>query len=149
MNHALTRSASLPIARSTSEISNSEVGHTSGQCVKPKKIKVGLPCRSFSVTVCPVWSTSWNGPPMAAGAVTLRKPPSIHNSTTSTTSRLLANAATMTSGRVVRSITTTFRIGSEARGKARGDHLEEHGRAVADPQYRGGKQHRADDDGAA
>src|SRR3954469_14011282 len=86
---------------------------------------------------------------MAAGAVTLRKPPSIHSSTTSTTSRLLANAATMTSGRVVRSITTTFRIGSEARRKARGDHLEEHGRAVTDPQYRRCKQHRAGNDGAA
>src|ERR1043166_6933606 len=72
-----------------------------------------------------------------------------HSSTTSTTSRLLAKAATMTSGRVVRSITTTFRIGSEARGKARRDHLEEHRRAVTDPQYRRGKQHGADNDGAA
>src|ERR1700712_3827058 len=147
MKYALTRSASMPIARSTSEISNSEVGHTSGQCVKPKKISVGFPCRFFSVTVCPAWSVSRNGPPIAAGAVTPRKPPSNHSTTTSPTTRLEANAATTTSGRVVRSIIDS--LSSETGGDARGDHLEKDCGSVVDPQHCGAEQNGRDQNGAA
>src|ERR1700709_2609862 len=147
MKYALIRSASLPIARSTSEISNSEVGHTSGQCVKPKKISVGFPCRFFSVTACPAWSVSRNGPPIAAGAVTPRKPPSSHSTTTSPTTRLEANAAITTSGRVVRSIMDS--LSSETGGDARGDHLEKDRGAVVNPQHRGAEQHRRNKNCAA
>ena len=38
---------------STSETSNSVVGQMSGQCVKPKKTRNGLPLRDASVTVLP------------------------------------------------------------------------------------------------
>ncbi len=41
--NALTRLASLPIALRISDISNSAVGQTSGQWVKPKNMMVGLP----------------------------------------------------------------------------------------------------------
>ena len=40
-----------------------------GQPVKPKKIALGLPRRSFSVTRCPSWLVSANGPPIG-GAFT-------------------------------------------------------------------------------
>src|SRR4051794_27223169 len=133
MNHALTRSASFPIARSTSDISNSEVGQTSGQWVKPKKISVGLPLRLPSVTTWPAWLVSWNGPPIAAGAVTLRKPPSAHSMITSPTTRLPAKAAKITSGRVVRSMMEFPLAGSEAGRDAGGDHLEKHRGAVVEP----------------
>jgi hypothetical protein len=99
----------LPIARSTSEISNSEVGQTSGQWVKPKKIKVGRPSRFLSVTVWPLVSVSWNGPPMAAGTATLRRPPNAHSITSRPTTRLALKAPTMTSGRVVRSMQNSLK----------------------------------------
>src|SRR5712671_7078398 len=143
-NQALTRSASLPIARSTSEISNSEVGHTSGQWVKPKKISVGRPCIFFSVTVWPAWSVSWNGPPIAAGAATFRNPPSAHSISIRPTTRLPANAATMTSGRAVRSIMKFPCVGSEAGGDAGRNHLEEDRRPVMKP-----KPQRREQDGDA
>ncbi len=50
---ALRRFASPPITRRISDISNSAVGQTSGQWVKPKKMIVGLPCRFLSLTVWP------------------------------------------------------------------------------------------------
>src|SRR5712671_6961455 len=140
-NQALTRSASLPIARSTSEISNSEVGQMSGQWVKPKKISVGRPCRFFSVTVWPAWSVSRKGPPITAGAATFRKPPSAHSISTRPTKRLPANAATMTSGRVVRSILKFPVVRSEAGGDAGRNHLKEDRRPVMKPQHQRGEQH--------
>ena len=97
-------SASLPIARSTSEISNSEVGQTSGQWVKPKKIRVGRPFRFFSVTAWPDWSVSWNGPPIAAGAATFLRSPMSQVISKSPMARLAAKAAMMTTGRLSRSI---------------------------------------------
>src|SRR5215475_13180081 len=131
MNQALTRSASLPIARKISDISNSEVGQTSGQWVKPKKIRVGRPCRSFSVTVAPPWSVNWNGPPIAAG-VTPRAPPSAQNMISSPIRRLAEKAETMISGRAARSILQDS--SSEARRDAGGDHLEKHGGAIVKPE---------------
>ena len=80
------------------------VGQTSGQWVKPKKIRVGWPCMFFSVTVWPPWSVSWNGPPMAAGVATLFRPPNAHSISSRPTTRLAEKAPTMTSGRAVRSI---------------------------------------------
>src|SRR5665811_2121856 len=106
----------------------------SGQWVKPKKISVGRPCRLFSVTAWPVWSVSWNGPPIAAGAATFRNPPSAHSISTRPTTRLPANAATMTSGRVVRSIMKSL-VQSEAGGDAGCDHLEEDRGAVMKPEH--------------
>src|SRR6478736_4123620 len=136
MKTELTLSASVPIAFSTSEISNSEVGQTSGQWVKPKKISVGLPFRFCSVTACPAWSVSWNGPPIAAGAVTVFRPPIAHSMITSPTTRLAAKAAIITSGRIVRSIIDFLFAVSEAGRDAGGDHLEKHRGAVMEPQCR-------------
>jgi len=45
---------------------------------------------------------------IAAGAVTLRKPPSAHSMITSPTTRLPAKAAKITSGRVVRSMSNSL-----------------------------------------
>ena len=95
------RSASLPIARSTSEISNRAVGQTSGQRVKPKKISVGLPFRLCSVTDWPFWSVSRNGPPIEEGGVTFESPPNSHITTRRPIARLPANAAKITRGRLV------------------------------------------------
>src|ERR1700757_1231075 len=148
MNQALTLSASVPIARRISEISNSEVGQTSGQWVKPKKIRVGWPCRSFSVTVAPLWSVSWNGPPIAAGAVTPRTPPMPHSTTSSPINRLAVKAVTITSGRAaVRSIGKS--PVSEAACEAGGDGLEEHRGAVMDPQRERRREQQATEAGPA
>src|SRR5688572_14445566 len=135
-NQALTLSASLPIARSTSEISNSEVGQTSGQWVKPKKIRVGRPLRFWSVTVWPAWSVSWNGPPIAAGAATFFSPPVSHIISSRPTARLAAKAPIITRGRIARSITKILNSlwGSEAGRDAGRNHLEEHGGAVVNPK---------------
>src|SRR5882762_6521771 len=141
-NQALTRSASLPIARSTSEISNSEVGHTSGQWVKPKKISDGRPLRFWSVTLWPAWSVSWNGPPIAAAAATFFRPPIAHVITSSPTARLAAKAAIITKGRVARSI-DKFLQESEAGGDAGGNHFKEHRSPVMHPQRRGAEQDHA------
>ena len=46
-------------------MSNSAVGQTSGQCVKPKNTRNGWPLRSWSVIVLPFWSVRRNGPPIA------------------------------------------------------------------------------------
>ena len=69
--------------------------------MKPKKTRLGLPCRFFSVTVAPLWSVNWNGPPIAAGAVTPRTPPIAHSITNRPISRLAVKAVTMTSVRLV------------------------------------------------
>src|ERR1700676_1490439 len=94
----------------------------------------------FSVTVWPLWSVNWKGPPIAAGAATFRNPPSAHSISTRPTTRLPANAATMTSGRVVRSILKFPCGGSEAGGDAGRDHLEEHRSPVINPQQQRGEQ---------
>ncbi|GEC58697.1 hypothetical protein BEL01nite_77400 [Bradyrhizobium elkanii] len=52
--------------------------------------------------VWPDWSVSWNGPPIAAGAATVRKPPIAHSMRNKPTARLPAKAAKITNGRVVR-----------------------------------------------
>src|SRR5580692_568642 len=123
------------MARSTSEISNSDVGQTSGQWVKPKKIRVGLPSRFLSVTVSPAWSVSWNGPPIAAGAGTPRTPPSVHNIRRSPITRLPAKAETITSGRAaVRSMLIFPSVRSETGRETGGDHLEEDRRPVLEPE---------------
>src|SRR6201995_1112812 len=124
-----------------SDISNRAVGQTSGQWVKPKKTRLGLPCRFFSVTVAPLWSVSWNGPPIAAGAVPPGTPPVAHKNARSPISRLAVNAVTMTSVRLV--ATRSMSLTSEAGGEARRDHLEEPGRAVAEPE----RETREHDDG--
>src|SRR5579864_323971 len=91
---------------------------------------------------------SWNGPPIAAGAVACRKPPMTHSIRTSPTTRLPANAPMTTSGRAVRSI-IQIPI-SEARGEAGSDHLEEDRASVSGPQDKrcdqqhGSKDHPAD-----
>src|SRR5262245_2061434 len=128
---ALTLPASLPRARSTSEISNNEVGQTSGQWVKPKKIRLGRPFRFFSVTGWPDWSASWNGPPIAAGVATFLKSPISQVIRSSPTARLKAKAAMMTTGRLSRCMGLTS---SEAGGDAGSDHLEKHRRAVINPE---------------
>src|SRR3954466_58634 len=73
---------------------------------------------------------------MAAGAVTLRRPPIAHSMITSPTTRLVAKAAIITSGRIVRSIVGFLFAESEAGRDAGGDHLEEHRGAVMEPQCR-------------
>src|ERR1044072_1085989 len=71
---------------------------------------------------------------MAAGAVTVRRPPSAHSMITSPTTRLAAKAAIITSGRIVRSIMDFLFAVSEAGRDAGGDHLEKHRGAVVEPQ---------------
>src|SRR6202012_5234132 len=115
-----------------SDISNRAVGQTSGQWVKPKKIRLGLPRKFFSVTVAPLWPASGNGPPIAAGAVTPFTPPIAHSITSSPTSRLAVKAVTMTSVRLA--ATRSILLTSEAGGETRRDHLEEHGGAVVEPE---------------
>src|SRR6476659_3229010 len=71
---------------------------------------------------------------MAAGAATFRSPPIIHNIRTRPTSRLPANAATITSGRMVRSILNSPIFGSETGRDAGRDHFEEDRGPVVKPQ---------------
>src|SRR5690349_6387561 len=71
---------------------------------------------------------------MAAGAVTVRRPPSAHSMITKPTTRLAAKAAIITSGRIVRSIIDFLFAVSEAGRDAGGDHLEKHRGAVMEPQ---------------
>src|SRR5262245_22884143 len=118
------------MARSTSEISNSEVGQTSGQWVKPKKIRVGRHFRFCSVTGWPDWSVSRKGPPIAAGAAIFFKSPISQVISKRPMARLAAKAAMMTTGRLSRSIKTSSETGRDARG----DHLEEHRCAVIRPE---------------
>src|SRR3954462_13757443 len=66
MKRARTRRPFSPVARSSSESSNSFVGQMSGQRVKPKKTRCGAPRKSRSVALRPFWSTSSNGPPTFA-----------------------------------------------------------------------------------
>src|SRR5512138_3701328 len=73
---------------------------------------------------------------MAAGAVTVRKPPIAHSITPSPTARLAAKAAIITSGRIVRSIMDFLFAVSEAGRDAGGDHFEKHRGAVMEPQCR-------------
>src|SRR5260370_6903417 len=101
-------------------------------------MRVGRHCKFFSVTVWPAWSVSWNGPPIAAGAATFRNPPSAHSISTRPTRRLPANAATMTSGRVVRSILKFPCVESEAGRDAGRHHLEEHRTPVIKPHHQPG-----------
>src|SRR5262245_27967118 len=61
-----TRSPSLPSFSFTAFISTSVVGHTSGQCVKPKNTTTTLPLKSASVRGRPVWSVSWSSRPKSA-----------------------------------------------------------------------------------
>src|SRR5258708_16030631 len=112
----------------------------SGQRVKPKKISVGRPCIFFSVTVWPAWSVNRNGPPIAAGAATCRNHHSAHSISTGPTTRLAAKAATITSGRAVRSIMKFPRSGSEAGRDAGRNHLVEDRRAVMKPQRQRAEQ---------
>src|SRR5665647_1339056 len=80
---------------------------------------------------------------MAAGAATFFRPPMAHSNSSRPTTRLAENAATMTSGRVVRSIVKfPCDYGSEAGGDAGGDGLEEHRRAVMEPQRQRAEQQR-------
>src|SRR5258708_8982655 len=81
---------------------------------------------------------------MAAGAATLRNPPMVHSISTSPTSRLPPNAATMTSGRVVLSIVKFPRSGSEAGADAGRQHLEEDRCPIMEPQ-----RQRAEQNGGA
>src|SRR4051795_759959 len=66
MKTAFTLLASGPSLLRISEMSNSVVGQTSGQCVKPKKTSDGRPLRSRSLIGLPFWSVRLNGPPIAA-----------------------------------------------------------------------------------
>src|ERR1700743_470380 len=86
----------------------------------------------FSVMVSPAWSVNWNGPPIAAGTATWRKPPITQSIRTSPTTRLPANAPTITSGRV-RSIIQIPDL--ETCGEAGRDHLKENRRSIARPQH--------------
>ena len=60
MKTAFSASASEPSASSHSEISDSVVGQTSGQWVKPKKTRLGRPASLSGPTVLPSWSTRVN-----------------------------------------------------------------------------------------
>src|SRR6202035_1891212 len=80
---------------------------------------------------------------MAAGAATFFNPPSVHSISSRPTARLPANAATMTSGRVVRSIMKFLRGGSEAGRDAGGNGLEEDRRPVMEPEPQRAEQQRA------
>src|SRR5689334_13413447 len=73
---------------------------------------------------------------MAAGAVTVRRPPSAHSMINSPIRRLVAKAPIITSGRIVRSIVDFLFAVSEAGRDAGGDHLEKHRGAVMEPQCR-------------
>jgi hypothetical protein len=127
----------LPIAFSTSEISNSEVGQTSGQWVKPKKISVGRPCMDFFGHGLTGLVGQLERAADRGRGRHIRNPPSAHSIRTSPTTRLPAKAPIMTSGRVVRSIMeflVTLVTGSEAGGEPDADHLEEDRRSVVEPQ---------------
>src|SRR5262249_52082519 len=82
----------------------------------------------------PDWSDSWNGPPIAAGAAIFLKSPISQVISKRPMARLAAKAAMMTTGRLSRSIKLTS---SEAGRDAGGDHLEEHRRAVINPERAG------------
>src|SRR6476620_11153270 len=76
---------------------------------------------------------------MAAGAVTLRRPPMPQNIRSNPTRRLPAKAATITSGRVVRSMVIPCAV-SEAGRDAGRNHFEEYSSPVVEPKPDGTEQ---------
>src|SRR5947208_4194004 len=128
--------ASGPSARKISETSNSAVGHTSGQWVKPKNTRNGWPLKSWSVIVLPFWSVSRNGPPIAEGAAMIGAPPRSVTSRTTEKHRIspATKAERTSSRRVVRGFISKLSLGLETRRDAGRDDLEEHRRAVVRPQ---------------
>src|SRR5262249_47839785 len=137
MNSARVRSASGPSARRISEISNSAVGQTSGQWVKPKNTRNGRPLRSWSVIGLPSWSISRNGPPILAAALMTGaglRPVTIRMTVKKTTSPA-RNAERMRSTRDV-AVFIGHSSASETEGQAREDHLVEHRGSIVGPQRR-------------
>src|ERR1700674_2423870 len=138
MNSTAVLAASGPRRRSTSDISNSAVGQMSGQWVKPKNTRNGLPRKSASVTRRPSWSRRRNGPPTADGCVCAGG-----NATTTTAAIAAAPAAKAASTAIRRRFAFIDRP-SQAVGDAGRDHVEEHGRADLRPEHdAGGEQQRA------
>src|ERR1700751_4314736 len=139
-NSADTFWASGPSLPSTSEISNSAGGQTSGQWVKPKNTRYGCPRKSLSVTVRPSWSTRLNGPPIAAAPALGNGSRPLTSSTTSTIEATPARKpASMSTIWAVRAFIGSA---SEARLQPGDAHLVEHRAAVIDPQRaRRGDQH--------
>jgi hypothetical protein len=129
----------LPIAFKTSDISNSAVGQTSGQWVKPKKITVGRPFIFFSVTVWPacrsIEGTADRGR-CGDGAQASHRPQHQHEPDQQAGSK----GREITSGRAVRGI-MNFLSRSEAGRDAGGDHLKEHRGPVMEPERYGTERH--------
>src|SRR5437764_4101274 len=138
MNAARTRSASGPSLRMISEISNSAVGHTSGQWVKPKKTRNGRPRKSRSVTVTPSWSISRNGPPMAAVCCTpgTGVRPVTSKTTPKQNTSPAQKAPSTSKRRMLRGLImeADLDVCSETGHKPGDDHLVKHRRAVMGPQ---------------
>src|SRR5262249_43999594 len=140
-NTAETFWASAPSLPSTSEISNSEVGQTSGQWVKPKNTRNGCPRKSLSVTVRPFWSVRLNGPPIAAApALGIGSRPLTRITTSTIEATPARKPASMSRIWAVRA----FMGGaSEASLQPGDDDLEEHRTAVIDPQRACGRDKHA------
>src|SRR5215468_9628444 len=94
--------------------------------------------------VAPLWSVSWNGPPIATGVATPRTPPSTQNMRRSPITRLAPKADAITSGRAIRSILIFPPARSEAASNAGHDRLEKHRSPIAEPH-----RERGDDDDEA
>src|SRR5829696_8873637 len=139
MNRALRPRPRSPVARSTSEISNSFVGHTSGQCVKPKNTRKGTPRTSRCVTVLPSCETSAKGPPTAEGLVSCPAGLSVRTSAATSTARPMKRPI---SGTISRSARLDMRLetelGSETPGQS-GEHgVPKDRRAMPAPEQEAG-----------
>src|SRR6202049_3287122 len=132
MNSTAVLAASGPRRRSTSDISNSAVGQMSGQWVKPKNTRNGLPRKSASVRWRPSWSSRRNGPPTAAGG---GWPEGGRNTTTAA---IAAAPATKAASTARRRRFAFMNRPSETVGDAGRDHVEEHRGAELRPQHDAG-----------
>src|SRR3954468_23614097 len=146
--------ASGPSARKISETSNSVVGHTSGQWVKPKNTRNGSPLKSCSVIGLSFCSTTLNRPPTVetatgAGVRPVTMKIAAENSTSPAT-----KAPSASKRRAVRGVIDDSRL-AETGDQPGADHLEKNGGAVMRPQRHGAGQHetqrpcRDHDSGAA
>src|ERR1700680_3758030 len=144
INSTAVFSASGPRRRSTSDISNSAVGQMSGQWVKPKNTRNGLPRKSASVLWRPSWSSRRNGPPTVDGCVCPG------GSAITTTAAIAAAPATKAASTAIRRRFAFMNWPSQTVGDASRDHVEEHRGAEPRPQHDAGGEpecaHRRDAD---
>src|SRR3954468_8288272 len=142
MNATRRRAASGPSVRKISDTSNSVVGQTSGQWVKPKNTRNGWPLKSCSVIGLLFWSTSLNGPPTADAAIGVGARPVTMKITAENSTNPATKAPSASSRRAERGVIDDSRL-AETGDHSGTDRLEKNRGAVVRPQRDSAGQHEA------